>query len=442
LRRLGLQTDAVIALQLPNTVESILTLLGVLRAGMIAALLPTLWRKADMIAALAGTGTRMLITSARIGHERPCEAAMQTAAGLFSIRYVGAYGQAPQDGIVALDDIFTLDHPGVLPPVARNGDPAAHTAVITWDATASGQVAVARNHQQLVGGGLAVFLESRIDNDSTILSAIPAASFAGIATTLMPWLLSGGTLTLHHPFDADTFAMQYDGLGTGTVVIPGPLAAHLFDEATTLNESKTIVALWRAPERNAVAPPPSENSRLIDVTAFGETGLVALRRGAGGTKIAFPRGTIAVPTGTPTAVPVIETMRNESGNLALRGGMVSAATFPPGAKREDIVDDGFVGLSHPCRFDADNNALIVTGPPPGTTAIGGYRFSQQQLDALVTELSRDATIVALPDPLTGQRLAGSSNDDAVMRIKLAETGCNPLIVQAFGMRNTPDAASV
>ena len=44
LRGLGLQTDAVVAMQLPNTVESIVTFLGVLRAGMIAAPLPLLWR--------------------------------------------------------------------------------------------------------------------------------------------------------------------------------------------------------------------------------------------------------------------------------------------------------------------------------------------------------------------------------------------------------------
>ena len=34
--RLGLQTDTVVAIQLPNTVESVITLLAVLRAGMIA----------------------------------------------------------------------------------------------------------------------------------------------------------------------------------------------------------------------------------------------------------------------------------------------------------------------------------------------------------------------------------------------------------------------
>ena len=47
LRQLGLATDAVVALQLPNTVESVLALLGILRAGMIAAPLPLLWHRQD-----------------------------------------------------------------------------------------------------------------------------------------------------------------------------------------------------------------------------------------------------------------------------------------------------------------------------------------------------------------------------------------------------------
>ena len=48
LRTLGLQTDAIIGIQLPNAVESVLTTLGVLRAGLIAVPLPLLWRRADM----------------------------------------------------------------------------------------------------------------------------------------------------------------------------------------------------------------------------------------------------------------------------------------------------------------------------------------------------------------------------------------------------------
>ena len=56
LRQLGLSTDTVIGIQLPNTVECVLTILGVLRAGMIAAPMPLLWRRADATEALSRIG--------------------------------------------------------------------------------------------------------------------------------------------------------------------------------------------------------------------------------------------------------------------------------------------------------------------------------------------------------------------------------------------------
>ncbi|MGI8526020.1 MAG: AMP-binding protein [Pseudolabrys sp.] len=431
LRQFGLQTDAVVALQLPNTVESVLTLLGILRAGMIAALLPLLWRKADMVAALTGIGSRMLITAARVGRDRPCDGAMATAAGLFSIRYVGAFGNPQQDGVVVLDEALASEAPAVFPAILRSGNPAAHAAVLTWDVTAAGPVAIARNHAQLIAGGLAVFLEAGIENDSTILAAIPSASFAGIATTIVPWLLSGGTLALHHPFDAETFASQCAGIDDGTVVLPGPLADRLRNTSRGTSGPKNIVALWRAPECAVI----SERSPCrTDVTAFGETGLVATRRTGEGIQTAIPCGTISAPRGTPAAVPVIETMRTGAGTLALRGPMVSPTAFPPRAQPEAAPGEGFVDTAYPCRFDRARNTLTVTGPQPGMTAVGGYRFAQRWLDALVAELSWDATIVVLPDPLTGQRLAGSAPEPAAIQARLAETGRNPLIGRAFVMR--------
>jgi len=43
LRGLGLQTDTVVAIQLANTVDSVIAFLGVRRAGMMAAPLRLLW---------------------------------------------------------------------------------------------------------------------------------------------------------------------------------------------------------------------------------------------------------------------------------------------------------------------------------------------------------------------------------------------------------------
>jgi len=67
LRRMGLPTDAIVGMQLPNTVEHVLTLLGVLRAGMIAAPIPLLWRRADAITALSRLGAKVLVASGRVG---------------------------------------------------------------------------------------------------------------------------------------------------------------------------------------------------------------------------------------------------------------------------------------------------------------------------------------------------------------------------------------
>src|ERR1700690_4073833 len=77
LRGLGLQTDTVVALQLANTVDSVIALLGVLRAGMIAAPLPLLWRKQEMVPALSRTVAKAIVTSSRIGATAQAEIAMQ-----------------------------------------------------------------------------------------------------------------------------------------------------------------------------------------------------------------------------------------------------------------------------------------------------------------------------------------------------------------------------
>ena len=67
LRAMGLPTDAIVGIQLPNIVEHILTMLGVLRAGMIVAPLPLSWRRADAIAALGRIGAKALITCGHVG---------------------------------------------------------------------------------------------------------------------------------------------------------------------------------------------------------------------------------------------------------------------------------------------------------------------------------------------------------------------------------------
>ena len=64
-------------------------------------------------------------------------------------------------------------------------------------------------------------------------------------------------------------------------------------------------------------------------------------------------------------------------------------------------------------------------------AVGGYRFLSQDLSEWARRLGQGALLTALPDRLSGYRLAGRAKDNAKAREALAELGLNPLMVEAF-----------
>jgi hypothetical protein len=367
LRGLSLQTDMVVALQLANTVDSVIALLGVLRAGMIAAPLPLLWREQEMVAALSRIGAKAIVTSSHVGPAAQstsfAEIAMQVAVELFPIRHICGFGRDLPDGVVPLDDVFDPAPTEFYQPSVRPGPAAAHAAAITFDLTGDGLVPVTRSQSELIAGGLVVFREAGIAENATILSTIPAASFAGITLTLMPWLLAGGTLALHHGFDPAVFAEQNRAHEPCSVVLPGPALAPLDDAGLLGGYIKNILALWRAPEQLAAAAPWQHDAALVDIASFGETGLLPARRGPNGLPAPIPHGTFVVPA--------------------------------------------------------------------GITAVGGYRFMQREVDAVVAGADPAAVIVALPDAHLGQRFAGSAQDGAALAATLQARGVNSLIAGAF-----------
>jgi acyl-coenzyme A synthetase/AMP-(fatty) acid ligase len=440
LRRMGLQTDQVVALQLPNTVEAVLTILGVLRAGLIAAPIPLLWRAADAVAALSQVGARVLIAGGQVGNAALSELAMHVAAEVFPIRYVAGFGGDLPDGVMSLDEVFDAATETAR-PLSREGNPAAHVAVVTWDTGCDGLVPVARSHYELLSTALAVVLEARIEQDATLLSAMATGSLAGLAMTLLPWLVVGGTLSLHHPFDAEVFAAQCQESSHSHVFVPGPLASRLAETGLLGRRrgQKSVIAAWRAPERLPGSPLWTEPSvGLVDLQIFGETGIIAARRGQNGKPAAITTGPVSAPRGAPSGgFLVAEIARTEAGSLALRGPMVPRFGFPPAVSTGfRIGDDGYVDTGYGCRIDRDTGALTVTTPPPGLVSVGGYRFAIRDLQDLAARLEPGGTLAALPDRLGGHRLAGSVRDRDGAREALDRLGVNPLVAGAFRERRS------
>jgi hypothetical protein len=423
-----------------------LTILGVIRAGLIAAPLPLLWRRADAVTALARVGAKALVTCRRAGNFEHGHFATRVAAEVFSIRYVcGFGGKKLPDGMVPLDDLFTAAKPDPVPPVERQGNPAAHLAVITFEIGEDGPVPVARRHLEVLAGGLGVLLESGIEQSASILSTIAPASFAGLCLTLVPWLLTGGTLVLHHAFDADIFAQQRRDDRCGTLILPAIAAFRLAETGLFSREGPTrVLVAWRAPEELAASPDwPERDAAFVDVSIFGEAGLVAAHRGMGGRPAPLPLGAVIAPRdsgGDGGTVTVAELSATVNDTLGLRGPMLPHHVFPPGIERSDqphfaIGRDGVVDTGYACRIDRMSRTIAVTEAPAGIVTTGGYRFPLCRLLETVGAIDARATLAALADPVIGQRLIGTAADPKAMQTALEELGINPLVVAAFAARD-------
>ena len=182
----------------------------------------------------------------------------------------------------------------------------------------------------------------------------------------------------------------------------------------------------------------------MDIASFGEIGLLPARRGPDGMPAPIP----PAPSPRRAALPA-----RRGGRDHAQQGRHAGAARPDGAgaglsarrrarrrAASRIAPDGFVDTGFACRLERDTGTLTVTGPPAGITAIGGYRFRQSEVDAWWRAPIRDAAIVALPDALLGQRLAGSAPDRAATAAELQARGVNPLIAGAFRPRGNANAA--
>ena len=127
--------------------------------------------------------------------------------------------------------------------------------------------------------------------------------------------------------------------------------------------------------------------------------------------------------------------RFPASTLALRGPMVAAAAYAPAPPPSDSLvaqpPRDHVDTDYAARLDRSTGAICITAPPSGIMAVGGYRFLSQDLQEWATRLGQGALLTALPDRLSGYRLAGRAQDNARAREALAGLGLNPLMVEAF-----------
>ncbi|ADZ70660.1 AMP-binding protein [Polymorphum gilvum] len=401
----GLATDHVVGLHAPNTVDAVIAFLAALRAGLIVTPLPLHWRQKDVLEALNRIGAKGLVAADRLETRQMGHAARDVAAELFSLRFVFGLGKEIPDGLIELGPMLAEMGDGLMAPDLKRPDAAEHTATITWSRGGRTPMPVTRSHNQWIAAGFMPFLETRLDEGAHILVPYALSGLTGIGAGLLPWLLSSGTLHLHHPTALSRLAAHADAVEADYVLLPGPLAQTL--DARLACRKTTVVAAWSISAPQAATFVPSHT--LVDLHVADEYALVARLRGKSARIHPTALGAASAPSGSENAPALVE-LKAEDGEdgrppvLSVRGPMVPETGWTAGGRNDGglaLDASGFLrtGISV-TRVDGGIAGFGI----PGENAPGAGDLEALDLLYQAYPEVREAAAFLVEDPVLGARL--------------------------------------
>ena len=141
---------------------------------------------------------------------------------------------------------------------------------------------LARSESELLAQGAMTVLALALDRNDVLLDPYPLTGPAGLALGLMPWLISGATLALHHPFDYGAFVEQLLASGATVTALPAPVLTQLAQDGVLRRPAcrlRRLGAVW--PTGEIAEPPPAFDGAaplLFDLYPLGDLTSVVLRR--------------------------------------------------------------------------------------------------------------------------------------------------------------------
>ncbi|MFO0235268.1 MAG: class I adenylate-forming enzyme family protein, partial [Burkholderiales bacterium] len=237
LRTLGLERDDVLVVQLPNTVTLHAIYLACAASGIVVSPVPVQYRAHELLHVLARTGARRVVTTRTVGRFAQARMWAELAAAHPGTPPVSALGDPSSagwpDGVHALQPLLdatpALDADALRKHARTIGLTAHDVLTVCWTSGTEAQPkGVPRNHNEWLIVGRSVIDAGELRDGARLLIPFPFVNMAGLSTSLAAWLMVGGTLHHHHPFDVDVFVAQLRGDAMDyTVVAPAVLAMLL-----------------------------------------------------------------------------------------------------------------------------------------------------------------------------------------------------------------------
>ncbi|HXC41105.1 MAG TPA: class I adenylate-forming enzyme family protein [Burkholderiales bacterium] len=434
---LGLKKDDIVAVQLPNCVELAMVYLAVARLGLIISPFPIQYRDHELIDLLGFVDARVMITFGRIkGHDHVAMLAgvKKHLPGLKGVLAWGASASEAQSlDAQSLDNLRegVLDRAAVLDASRAAAVDANEVFTITWTSgTEARPKGVPKTHNHWMCAGIACAEAGELRDGEVLLNPFPMTHIGSLGGMFFPWLLKGGVLVQHQPFELDTFLTQLASERVAYTVAP-PAVLNLLVQNQALMDKYDLSALHSVGSGSAPLSPwmirglfdrygisvwnsfgssegcalfgagrdiPDPEARAEYLPRFGVKGI------GWSSWVAGAQETRLVDPATEQEI----TQPGQPGELRLRGPLVFSGYWnDPEQTRRAFDADGWYKTG-------DTFEIAGEGPTPryyhylartkDVVNRGGMKISPAELETLIDghPKVREAAVIGVPDARMGE----------------------------------------
>ena len=407
LKALGLGSGDVVAVQLPNRAEYLLSYLAICAIGGVMTTLYVPCRAAEMETLLAHSNARAFIGLDEMGEFKPAQAALDLRDGIPSLEQVIVLGDAP-DGACSFAEMASA-----VPHDLSDGPVAADPFLLLYTSGTSAQPkGVPLAYQGILGNARLGVPEHGITSGDRILSAAPFGHLYALYSFHLA-LSAGASTVLLPAFTPPDLARTLEAEAV-TVLFAAPAHVAACLGAGLLNADALSRLRLAILSGSAVAPAVAKG--LQERMASGHvTQLWGMTETQAGlyTRPGDSIETVAGSAGRPSPGTEVRVVgpddavlaAGDEGELHVRGPLLFPGYFNhPAANRDAFSGDGWFRTGDLAVVSADGN-VAITGRCKDVINRGGIKYNPRDIeDLLAAHPQIDmAAIVPVPDPVLGER---------------------------------------
>ncbi|OPY07018.1 MAG: Short-chain-fatty-acid--CoA ligase [Syntrophaceae bacterium PtaB.Bin095] len=414
----GLGKDNIILVQLPNCWELAMLYLAIPRMGGLISPMPMQWRSSELEYIAKLTDAAAIITVGTFGN--------------FNHREMAGNVQAKQAGIreiILLDEIREMARGPVTGKLEGIDIDPNNVFTLCWSSgTEAEPKGCPLSHNNWIFQSTLCFEMAPIHWGDNLITAGPLVNMASIGTVFIPWIIGGGKMVLHHPFDGGAFVMQLMSEEIHyTLLVPAIVNALLkhpmvdkfdFSKMRAITIGAAPPSLWSVQELKRrwgieFANIWGQNEGTANVSGNYDIPDMEMRLdhflylGAGSKwtgKATQMSRNVSMKLVNP-AIPEGPKAVGDVGELWYRGPNVISCYF----RRPDLTAKAFDSEGYFNTGDLfqlkDNDCIGFFERAKDIIIRGGYNISAQEVENMILGHPKvmDAAAVAMPDENLGER---------------------------------------